>query len=701
MRANLRWGVAAVTVIALAACSRLAPVGQLTASPSTASSCSATGTGPSAPPPRANAALAFDVDRKQLVLFGGVSSGQTPGSYDDTWTWDGGWTLQHPTQSPAGASSAGMAYDPIHHVMVLYVPAGSPGASPETWTWDGSNWTRQNPAHLPPSRIEPAMAADPVRGGVILVGGTAAGDRSDIWAWNGSDWTEVLADQGPVFGAAHAIAVSPKDDSIVVTGNVGAYQFAAGAWKSLGVPWPDTNDFADNVAYANGIGFVRFSDRAETMIWRPGQDTAWQSLTPACAPTAGWTDTRRPAMAYDEWLNVVVLLAGVGHSETWIFDGHSWAPGAQASPNTTPTSPRPTGAGAWSPMPNLASGRLDQTATRLLDGRVLVVGGSLESEVNALATAEIFDPKADRWSTAAPMASPRARHTATRLQDGRVLVVGGLGPGRGTAELYDPSTNTWSGAGKLAQGRANHAAVLMPDGNVLVVGGRLPGQPLASAEVYDPRLNTWTAVGALPTPRDRPQAVLLDTGKVLVTGGVAVDTGGSLDASVLFGSPLATTEIYDPGTQTWSDGPSMSIGRVGHVMVTLGDGRVLVAGGTRDPAPAEIFDPVAGTWTATAVVPARIAPAAGLLPDGRVIVAGGLVEQYDPQTVASTGYTPILLTTADLFQPSSFSWLAAAPLSTGRWLSSGTVLSDGRFLVCGGGNPLAAGVDAVEAFSLN
>src|SRR5215472_2320863 len=408
--------------------------------------CAASTTNAGAPAPRTNAAFAFDIDRRVMVLFGGVGLA-------DTWTWDvNGWTQQTPSQSPPAQGSAAMAYDLNHHYMVLYEPGGANGTTPETWTWDGASWTEQHPTHTPPSRIEPAMSTDPSRGGVVLVGGTEKGDMSDVWAWDGSDWNQVLPDQGPVFGAAHAIRVSPKDGSILVAGNVGAYQFANGKWTSLGVPWPHAGQgYVGNVAFDVGgndlDGFVRFSDIGETWAWRPGLDAAWSNLAPPCSPPARWRNGQRPAMAYDDWADVIVLFGGFDRNDTWTFNGTTWMPAAGGAAPPAVPSPSPVGLGTWTRLTSLATGRIDQTATVLRDGRVLVVGGSTEAESNQLASVEIFDPKTNKWSAAAPMAYPRARHTATLLADGRVLAVGGLGPGRGNAEIYDPTANSWSSAG--------------------------------------------------------------------------------------------------------------------------------------------------------------------------------------------------------------------------------------------------------------
>jgi hypothetical protein len=697
-------GWIALAAVALAACGRITPGDGTTSASGTRSpsGCYASAINTGAPSPRSNAAFAFDIDRRVMVLFGGGETQQVGGGFADTWTWDvQGWTRQQPSLSPDATSYGAMAYDLTHHYMVLYEPAPAAGATPQTWTWDGATWTQQNPVHTPPSRDEPAMANDPSRGGVVLVGGTAASDRSDIWVWNGSDWIQVLSDQGPIFGSAHSVIVSPKDGSLLVAGNLGAYQFKDGAWASLGVPWPPGAGYVGNVTYFVGSGFVRFSPGGQTWEWLPGRDAGWGSATPACSPPGRWANAFRPAMAFDDWRDLIVLFGGPGRNDTWTFDGSTWAPAQGGpAPPATPSPAAKAGLGKWTRLASLATGRIDQTATVLQDGRVLVVGGSQESEANQLATTEIFNPKTNAWSTAASMAFPRARHTATLLADGRVLVVGGLGPGRGNSEIYDPKTNTWSPAGNLINARANHQAVLLRDGRVLVMGGRQPGRPLSSAEIFDPKTRTWSSTASLLVARDRPQAALLSDGRVLVTGGVSVDVGGSLDAAVLFGSPLATSEIYDPATKGWTAGPTMSVGRVGHAMAVLGNGDLLVVGGTRDPAPAEILDSRSNAWTSTSELAPRIAPVVGVLAGGkRVVVAGGLVESYDPATVQSAGYTPILLDSVEVFDTERGSWSPGPPMAVARWQATGSVLSDGRFLVCGGGNPLAAGNDAVEAYT--
>ncbi len=102
---------------------------------------------------------------------------------------------------------------------------------------------------------------------------------------------------------------------------------------------------------------------------------------------------------------------------------------------------------------------------------------------------------------------------------------------------------------------------------MLVAGGRDSGKvELASAELYDPATGTWSATGSLNTARYDHTATLLSNGKVLVAGGNPDE--------------LDSAELYDPATGTWSATDSLNDGRADHVETLLPNGMVLVAGGT-------------------------------------------------------------------------------------------------------------------------
>src|SRR4051812_22190168 len=104
---------------------------------------------------------------------------------------------------------------------------------------------------------------------------------------------------------------------------------------------------------------------------------------------------------------------------------------------------------------------------------------------------------------------------------------------------------TFQTTGSLVTGRVDATMTLLPNGKVLVAGGAASqaGNPIASAELYDPASGTWTATGSMTTTRYRATATLLRNGKVLVVGGA----GGGPPATY-----LNSAELYDPTTGTWS-----------------------------------------------------------------------------------------------------------------------------------------------------
>jgi N-acetylneuraminic acid mutarotase len=130
-------------------------------------------------------------------------------------------------------------------------------------------------------------------------------------------------------------------------------------------------------------------------------------------------------------------------------------------------------------------------------------------------------------------------HTATLLPDGRVLVAGSFS---NSAELYDPRSGSWTAGGSVAGVYGGHTATLLADGTVLVAGGYDSTGALASAELYDPSTGSWTATGNMQERRTGHAATLLPNGRVLVEGGCnSCASSGNND-------PLASAELYDPGS---------------------------------------------------------------------------------------------------------------------------------------------------------
>jgi N-acetylneuraminic acid mutarotase len=181
--------------------------------------------------------------------------------------------------------------------------------------------------------------------------------------------------------------------------------------------------------------------------------------------------------------------------------------------------------------------RLAHTATLLPDGTVLVAGSYGEDSDGGVSdTAEIYDPATGRWTPTASMHADRSYFTATLLLDGTVLVVGGWGSSAKTSELYDPASRTWTmSASAMSVFRSDHAATLLADGRVLVVGDY---KEIATyAEIYDPETGMWTATGNMNVLRNYSTVTLLSNGVVLVSGGG--ESGSNPDVS-------RSAELYNP-----------------------------------------------------------------------------------------------------------------------------------------------------------
>lgn len=348
-------------------------------------------------------------------------------------------------------------------------------------------------------------------------------------------------------------------------------------------------------------------------------------------PTSTSVKVTYTNLLQNQWRNTGALnIPRAGHTATLLPDGTILVVGGRYFDGVLKTTNScelfDPATGIWSFVDSLHQGRLYYTTTLLNDGRVLVVGGSTPQGVTT--QCELYDPLSNTWLVTESLSEARESHEATLLNDGRVLVTGGhytFAAGEWTlasCEIYDPATDTWQGASPMNSARGDHRAVLLPNNKVLVVGGRsVFGVPVLSAEIYNPGTDSWEIVDSLQFSRTDLSATLLPDGRVLVAGSVE------------------QCEVFDPLTNSFSlAAATLFLRQFGHRAILQGNGRVLLTGTHIE---CEEYDPLNDAWSLVSSLPTlRNHHTLTPLGNGEILLAGGSVIDstcyiYTPDTTVS------------------------------------------------------------------
>jgi len=235
--------------------------------------------------------------------------------------------------------------------------------------------------------------------------------------------------------------------------------------------------------------------------------------------------------------------------------------------------------------------------------------------------------------------------------------------------VFDPETGEFRPAGDLAGFRDDHGAVLLSDGRVLLAGGWGSEGVLTSTELYEPGPRTFSEGPAMTSPRAGFTAVLLADGQILLAGGF-------LDNE----PTTATADLFDPERDAITETGSMREPRGAYAAARLSDGRVLIAGGLSRGsvvASAEIYDPVTGRFeqTDSMDIP-RYKSAAVALPGGTIMVVGGAGDVDGNRLYAST----------EIYDPERGTFSPGPSMRWPRYKLAGSVVSlrDGSVFVAGG-----------------
>lgn len=378
---------------------------------------------------------------------------------------------------------------------------------------------------------------------------------------SGMEWLPVAAMSEP---RAEQTATSLPDGDVLVAGGYNGFTPAGGSHVSLSSA--ELFDPATNEWIAAGRMLVGRSGQVASLLpdgevlvmggWEMPKVGEYVRTAETYDPaTNTWTTAPVPveleeSLSLTTLPNGKVLLLGVF--------------GTELSDQTAGAAVYDPSSSTWTRVASPKLLRANATATLLPDGDVLVIGG-LHSEpapfpvdkvYTVLASAEEYDPATNTWTEVAAMSHARMDQTATLMPGGEVLVTGGIYESTGvndysnslqSAETYDPATNNWTARASMLLPRAQHTATLMTNGDVLLAGGYDCGAGnclgyggsgdccgASSAEVYDPASNTWEFTGPVLTGSEHT-AILLPGGGVLVAGG---NVGPVSDYE------LSNTEIY-------------------------------------------------------------------------------------------------------------------------------------------------------------
>jgi len=368
------------------------------------------------------------------------------------------------------------------------------------------------------------------------------------------------------------------------------------------------------------------------------------------------------------------------------------------------------------------------TVTVNAGGKLVAMGRSAPFEVSASDTPDVtvvvqgvnrFTGAADTANNCVEMSTARAGHTAVLMADGRVLLVGGFkrleqsGVGTGpvaTAEVFDPSVGSFVPVaapcdGEVCYDVAFGAGVSLPDGKVLVAGGERASADNTSvtavdtAMIYDPVANKWSA-RKMASPR-RGHTLHRLGNKVLVVGGMDDEK-----------NVLATTEIFDPATGDFAEGPAIDEavpGRAFHAGAPVNDSTVMIGGGidgNGDVAAALLYftvdrsgkiQRVKGNDKAKLPTPVLLGSAGAV--NGNFVLVGGTrgytksVQRYDKSLATDK---------VQWAQPSTSAPAPEEIALSDRRIAPCTVQMDAnRLLVAGGLNTNGVGMSLGEVVSWN
>lgn len=257
---------------------------------------------------------------------------------------------------------------------------------------------------------------------------------------------------------------------------------------------------------------------------------------------------------------------------------------AVQNPAAEPTFFQSSDDSVWQTHASMPGGPRHECAVVELNGEVVVLGG-FNSDNDALAIVEAYDPVTNAWRSLASLPTPM-HHANVAVLDRRMYVVGFLGPGHladGRTFVYDPVDDSWIQLASMPPGQERGAsAVAVVEGEIFVIGGLgILKLAMTAVSAFNPDRGFWRQLAPLPAPRDHATAAAID-GIIYVAGG---RNGGLFDHT-------ARLDAFDAHENIWSSRAPMPTSRAGAAGAVF-DGRLYVLGGEGNSnSPNGLFDNV-------------------------------------------------------------------------------------------------------------
>lgn len=542
----------------------------------------------SRPVGRFDMSLAYDARRARIVMFGGSTSGPTTRvSLDDFWEWHGYWEPIPSLTRPLARQGAAIAYDIERGQLVMFGGRGFSLYS-DMQIWTGGAWVERDIIG-PTPRIEAAMAYDAAGRRVVLFGGTTStGSAADTWVWDGTSWTELVSPLTPPASPAPSMAYDPKTDALLLAsaGQTWRLDRSGAGWQYLfDAPSPATGlvydpTSSDVVAYTidssgaqlyrrGSSGWAAIASSTQSNIESGGlvPDVARGRLVLVSQrsvdnfPTvyewdgASWTLTPgivtggpARATALDTKRRRAVVFDTFG--ETWILDALG---DTNLSPPTSP--PRRTAALA---------------AYDELRDRVVLFGGF---DTQSAWLDDTWEWDGQTWTDVSPSTRPPAvagRAMAYDRAQGKVVLVGGVQQ----TKMWQWDGTAWESSDlpTALHGRTGAALAYDPIRERVVWFG---GQDPMGVEANDTWLlepTGWVLQDppfARPAPRAHASLTWDASRRRLVLYG-----GRNEDQTIVFG------DAWEWDGARWYTVPLPRVQNTNHTAVTAFDGRGIIVLGT-------------------------------------------------------------------------------------------------------------------------